>query len=61
MSNSRFALDGFAFDSRFMRLFQALLDTYLDSPLLCQPLNSRFALRGLRGVELIYNCCFEFA
>ena len=36
----------FASNSRFMRLFQAPLDTCLDSPLLCQPLTvctSRFA------------------
>ena len=39
----------FGSDSRFMRLFQAPLNTCLDSPLLCQPLSSRFALHGLRG------------
>ena len=31
--------------------FQAPLDTCLDSPLLCQPLSSRFALHGLRALE----------
>ena len=35
-----------------MRLFQAALDTCLDSPLLCQPLSSRFALHGLRAFDL---------
>ena len=34
-----------------MRPFQAALDTCLDSPLLCQPLSSRFALHGLRALE----------
>ena len=34
-----------------MRLFQAALDTSLDSPLLCPPLSSRFALHGLRAFE----------
>ena len=34
--------------------FQAALDTCLDSPLLCQPLSSRFALQGLRVLE---KCC----
>ena len=36
-----------------MRLFQAALDTCLDSPFLnfCQPLSSRFALHGLRALE----------
>ena len=38
----------FASTSRFMRLFQPALDTCLDSPLLCQPLNSWFALHTLR-------------
>ena len=28
-----------------MRLFQTPLDTCLDSPVLCQPLSSRFALQ----------------
>ena len=40
-----------AFNSRFMRLFQAPLDTCLDSPLLCQPLSSRFARDSLLGFE----------
>ena len=43
----------FASNSRFMRLFQAALDTSLNSPLLCQPLSSRFALHGLRALEVI--------
>ena len=34
-----------------MRLFQGALDTCLDSPLLCQPLSSRFALNGLRALD----------
>ena len=34
-----------------MRLFQAALDTCLDSPFLFQPLSSRFALHGLRALE----------
>ena len=42
----------FASNSRFMRLFPAPLDTCLDSPLLCQPLSSKFALRCL--------CAFKF-
>ena len=41
----------FASNSRFMRLFQAALDTSLDSPLLCLPLSSRFALHGLRTFD----------
>ena len=36
-----------------MRLFQAPLDTCLDSPLLCWPLSSQFALHGLRAFELL--------
>ena len=64
MPNSWFALHGkrpslihglcaiFAFTSLFMGIFQAPLDTCLDSPLLCQPLSSRFALHGLRGFDL---------
>ena len=62
MPNSRFALHGlaplihglcafFASNSRFMRLFQAALDTCLDSPFFCQPLSSRFALHGLRALD----------
>ena len=40
-----------------MRLLKrAPLDTCLDSPLLCQPLNSRFALHGLRAFDLIKFC-----
>ena len=41
-----------------MRRFQAPLDTCLDNPLLCQPLNSRFALHGLRlrAFESEQNC-----
>ena len=34
-----------------MRLFQAALDTPLDSPLVGHPLSSRFALHGLRAFE----------
>ena len=34
-----------------MRLFQAALDTPLDSPLVHHPLSSRFALHGLRALE----------
>ena len=34
-----------------MRLFQAALDTALDSPILRHTLSSRFALHGLRAVE----------
>ena len=34
-----------------MRLFQAPLNTCLGSPILCQPLSSRFALHGLRGFD----------
>ena len=42
----------FASNSRFVCLLEAPLDTCLDSPLLCQPLNSwLFALHGLRGFE----------
>ena len=64
MPNSRFALHGkrpslihglcaiFASNSQLMHLFQAPLDTCLDSPLLCQPLSSRFALHGSRAFEL---------
>ena len=37
----------FASKSRLRCLFQAALDTYLNSPLLCHPLSSRFALHGL--------------
>ena len=64
MPNSRFALHGLAppplipglcailaANSRFMHLFQAALDTCLDSPLLCQPLNSRFALHNLGTLD----------
>ena len=47
-----------------MRLFQAALDTCLDSPPLCQLLSSRFALHGfarLRGdfswPALVSLCC----
>ena len=37
-----------------MRLFEAALDTCLDSPFFCQPLSSQFALHGLRPrVKLI--------
>ena len=39
----------FASSSRLTRLFQVALDTCLDSPPLCQPLSSRFALHGLRA------------
>ena len=53
---SRFALihgscATFAFNLRFMHLYQAALDTCLNGPLLCQPLSSRFALHGLRALE----------
>ena len=34
-----------------MRVFQAALDTPLDSPLLRHPLSSRFALHGLRAFD----------
>ena len=34
-----------------MRLFQAPLDTSLDSPFPCQPLSSRFALHGLHALD----------
>ena len=34
-----------------MRLFQAALDTPLDSPLPYQPLSSRFALHSLRALD----------
>ena len=63
MPNSRFALHGtrpslihglcaiFASNSRYMRLFQAPLDTCLDSPVLCQPLSSRCTLHGLCTLE----------
>ena len=63
MPNSRFALHGlapslihglcaiFASDSRFVRLFQAPLDTGLNKPPLGQPLSSRFALHGLRAFK----------
>ena len=63
MPNSRSALHGerpslihglcafFASNSRFMSLFQAALDTCLDSPLFYQPLSSRFALHGLRTLD----------
>ena len=40
-----------------MRLFQAPLDTCLDSPLVCQPLSSRFALHGLRFFKLDSGEC----
>ena len=60
--NSRLALHGlappnsrlctiFPSKSRFMHLCHAPLDTRLASPLLCQPLNSWFALHGLRAFE----------
>ena len=59
--NSRFALHVLIhglcaicmpINSRFMRVFQAHLETCLDSPLLCQPLSSlRFALHGLRAFK----------
>ena len=55
VSNSRFALDGLA---PFLppihglyTVFQAPLDTCLDSPLLRQPLSPRFALHGLRAFD----------
>ena len=35
-----------------MRLCQAALDTCLYNPLPCQPLSSRFALDGLRTLEI---------
>ena len=41
----------FISNSRFMRLFQVALNTSLDSPLVCQPLSSRFALHGLHTLE----------
>ena len=41
----------FAFNSRSMHLFQAPLDTSLNSPRLCQSLSSQFALHGLRALE----------
>ena len=65
MPNSRFALHGLAppyftvcalflpTNHGFLRRFQAALDTCLDSPLLCQPLSSRFALHGLRALEIV--------
>ena len=67
MPNSRFALHSLALgihglcaifpsNSRFMRLFQARLDTCLDSLLLCQPLSSRFALHSLRALETKTIC-----
>ena len=34
-----------------MRLFQTPLNTCLDSPFFCQPLSSRFALRGFRALD----------
>ena len=42
----------FASNSRFMRPFQAALNTCLDSPFFCQPFSSRFALHGLRALEI---------
>ena len=42
-----------------MRLFQAALDTCLDSLLFCQPLSSRFALHGLHALEYNSVCIFE--
>ena len=63
MPNSRFALHGnrpslihglcamLAFDSRFYSPVSGPLETCLDSPLLCQPLSSRFALHGLRALD----------
>ena len=54
MPNSRFSpslIHGlcafFASNLRFMRLFQAALDTPSRQPLLRHPLSSRFALHGL--------------
>ena len=36
-----------------MGLFQASLDTCLDSLLLCQPLSSQYGLHGLRALNPI--------
>ena len=44
----------FVSNSWFMRLFQAPLDTCLDSPLLCQPLSSRVALHGLHALDHVF-------
>ena len=41
----------FASHSRFMHPFQAPLDTCLGSPILCQPLSSRFARHVLRPFD----------
>ena len=61
--NSRFALHGkrpslihglcafFASNSRFMRLFQAALDTPLDSPFSATLSVHGFALHGLRAFD----------
>ena len=64
MPNSRFALHGkrpslihglcafFASNSRFMRLFQAALDTCHDSPFFASlSVHARFALHGLSALE----------
>ena len=62
--NSRFALHGLALPKftvcapslplihGLCAFFQAALDACLDSPLLCQPLSSRFALHGLRAFDI---------
>ena len=63
MPNSRFALQGFspslihglcaifASNSRFMHLLPGPSRHLSRQPFLCQPLNSRFALHGLRGFD----------
>ena len=38
-----------------MRLFQAALDTPRDSPVHRHPLSSRFALHGLRALDLCFS------
>ena len=43
-----------------MHLFQAALDTCFDSPLLYQPLSSRFALHGLRALDFRFPCFLRF-
>ena len=58
LPNSRFVRATFASNSRSMHLFQAPLDTCLNSPLLRQHLSSRFALHGLRAFKLSSVSCF---